>query len=169
MIDGLGMHRSHRTNEAHPQINSFCTNRRTCTKSHPLARTSPCMPVSAKDHIDHILRASLGDLALYRDATAIAAAPGVCVILIDAVPTPLKCAEVVLPLYDPVDRVVADNSGATSAAVPRAPSPCNCPRFWQRFGHRAPLRLRLDRGPCEGFSRWGMALDERGQHILEYK
>ena len=42
-------------------------------------------------------------LALYRDATTTAAALGVCVILIDAVLTPLKCTEVVLLRYDPVN------------------------------------------------------------------
>ena len=42
-------------------------------------------------------------LALYRDATTTAAALGDCVILIDAVLTPLKCTEVVLLRYDPVN------------------------------------------------------------------
>ena len=39
----------------------------------------------------------------------------------------------VLLQHDPVDRLVTDNAGATSAAALRPPLPRNPPRFWHRF------------------------------------
>lgn len=65
--------------------------------------------------------------------------------------------------HDPVDRLVADDAGATSVVVPRTSFPRSLPRFRRRFDHRSPRRLRLDQG--REFSRRGMALDERGRHI----
>ena len=84
------------------------------------------MPVPAESHLRHFLRASLGDssrsiVALLRTATPLLS---IRAILIDAVPIPLKSAPVVVLRHGPVDRHVADDTGATSSApAPHAPLP----------------------------------------------
>lgn len=85
--------------------------------------------VSTGSHVCH-LRVSLGDSSrLNRNATATAAALGVCVILIGALPIPLKRIEVeargTTLWHDPVAQRVAGNPDATVAAH-RAPLPRNC-------------------------------------------
>jgi hypothetical protein len=100
VIDDLGIDRSQETKETHPQINPFCvlapklSTPSTYESLHARSRREPRFPL--------LPCISRGLLALYRNATATAAALGVCVILIGAVPIPLKCAELVLLRHDPV-------------------------------------------------------------------
>lgn len=114
--------------------------------SHPRTQVETLTrAVPAAHLLRHSLRASLSDFSrsivtLLRPAAALIC---VCTVLIGAVLIPLKRHEEILLSGNPVNRhVVVDSAGGTSEAV-RAPLPCNLPRPRQRFGRRAPRRLRL--------------------------